>query len=419
MGVLKDIYNILKFGKKTTTYKYAALLAVFDYISEFPSEPPRNNFHFIPIMHMARQCLRYYYPFSFSPVKQGTIAKDKNVKIMTLTRQFAGKISDIAEKNDDTEDHHPALEDAVKIRAAKEDGFAYINEWFDMPGPLPDFAIRTLKKIRKRILMQPLRYIHNVNDEKIQFFGLNCERVEFNSDYDVHRKAGMKTKFETGQSWIQLMESDDTHLILDDSVYEQLAEIRLWGRNFVIKEWAEYLAEYNGEGADFDMGRIFKMFDSIYRVSLERDNPLMARYRSLYEDIGFAAGFYSGDRLEMADAHVDHFLPWSLYPVNRFWNLVPVVPRVNGEKSDSLPEWNGSIAEKMKKHIDRCIEHADNPIISNDLRYYFRIVQKEKDFDIAKLQAGDAESLTSYVHTELERLQRIVPGRRFSYAKRG
>jgi hypothetical protein len=34
---------------------------------------------------------------------------------------------------------------------------------------------------------------------------------------------------------------------------------------------------------------------------------------------------------------VDHVIPFSLWGSNDLWNLLPVDPRVNGEKSDRLP----------------------------------------------------------------------------------
>lgn len=38
MTLIRDINNILEYGRKTTSYKYATLLAIFDFITEHPSE---------------------------------------------------------------------------------------------------------------------------------------------------------------------------------------------------------------------------------------------------------------------------------------------------------------------------------------------------------------------------------------------
>ena len=71
MTLIRDINNILEYGRKTTSYKYATLLAIFDFITEHPSELPINNLHFIPIDYLARQFISYYYPFSFHNFYQG------------------------------------------------------------------------------------------------------------------------------------------------------------------------------------------------------------------------------------------------------------------------------------------------------------------------------------------------------------
>jgi len=61
MTLIRDINNILEYGHKTTSYKYATLLAIFDYITEHPSEQAVNNLYFIPIVYLSRQFISYYY----------------------------------------------------------------------------------------------------------------------------------------------------------------------------------------------------------------------------------------------------------------------------------------------------------------------------------------------------------------------
>jgi len=69
---------ILNNGVKTTTYKYGLLTGIVDYIIENPLEPPKNTFHFIPIFHLAKQFLVYYYPLVLEGIRQGPDMKDRN-----------------------------------------------------------------------------------------------------------------------------------------------------------------------------------------------------------------------------------------------------------------------------------------------------------------------------------------------------
>jgi hypothetical protein len=61
VGVIKDISSILTYGEMSTSYKHATLLALFDYIAEQPSEAAANNFHFLPLVDLARQFVAHYW----------------------------------------------------------------------------------------------------------------------------------------------------------------------------------------------------------------------------------------------------------------------------------------------------------------------------------------------------------------------
>ncbi len=64
--------------------------------------------------------------------------------------------------------------------------------------------------------------------------------------------------------------------------------------------------------------------------------------------------FYSGTRLSSpADAHVDHFIPWSWYPCNSPFNLVLASKRANSAKGDRLP-----CQEVRHRWNDRNDEHC-------------------------------------------------------------
>jgi hypothetical protein len=61
--------------------------------------------------------------------------------------------------------------------------------------------------------------------------------------------------------------------------------------------------------------------------------------RSDFERVGKAAQFkdiYSGQQLGDSFS-IDHFLPWSFVVHDLLWNLTPVEPATNSNKSDVLP----------------------------------------------------------------------------------
>ena len=128
MTLIRDINNILEYGRKTTSYKYATLIAIFDFITEHPSEAAINNLHFVPIDYLARQFVAYYYLFSFYSFYQGALAADKSLKVLNYIDEFKLKIrSEGGFKN----------KILRKIRSLEEGGIFWINRLYELPDELP------------------------------------------------------------------------------------------------------------------------------------------------------------------------------------------------------------------------------------------------------------------------------------------
>jgi hypothetical protein len=66
------------------------------------------------------------------------------------------------------------------------------------------------------------------------------------------------------------------------------------------------------------------------------------------EEFSSIKDIYTGQRIEISDMSIDHFIPWSFVLHDRLWNLAPVSKRVNSSKSDLLPD--------LDKHLDTFID---------------------------------------------------------------
>ena len=53
MEVLMGVESVLLDEKKSSTYKFALISSIMDYIIENPNEYPLNGFHNIPITYLA------------------------------------------------------------------------------------------------------------------------------------------------------------------------------------------------------------------------------------------------------------------------------------------------------------------------------------------------------------------------------
>lgn len=78
MESLKTIENILEYGNKDTTYKYALLVSIVDYLIEFPNVQATNNLHMIPTWYIVKKFISYYYPLINAGVPQGPKREGRN-----------------------------------------------------------------------------------------------------------------------------------------------------------------------------------------------------------------------------------------------------------------------------------------------------------------------------------------------------
>ena len=403
MTLVKVINSILDVSKKTTTLKFATLLSIFDYVIDHPEEKSINNFHFIPIIYLAKQFLSYYYPLSFYKFSQGTPV---GFAIYTYIRKRLKNSKKIIDKT---------LKKALKSKA---EGIIWINQLYDSPEPIPNTLLSLLwYKIRRKILDQPLKFIPNVAGATKRFFGIVNTSTPFNSEYHIHRKNAKAQKPpKKGLDWLQLFDYDETSIIIDDITYKELAQYRFWIRDVITKKWFEfsYETEDKKNRQSYDYGEFFNILNLAYKQEISRDSALISAYKNLYIDIGSLRSIFTGKLFnpEEDEFHLDHFLPWSYYRVNRFWNLYPLEPDKNREKSNYLPHLNDEIEERIRKHLEICLTHKQNPLIQNDLRYFYFVNQKKPTFTINTLILDEAvDELFIAIKKDLKNLKQIIPGK--------
>ena len=144
---------------------------------------------------------------------------------------------------------------------------------------------------------------------------------------------------------------------------------------------------------------------------------MISQYRNLYSEIGALNCIYSSNLFQPLDYfHLDHLLPWTYYPVNRFWNLYPCEPSINIRKSNLLPEWTPELEKSIREHLKLCLFNKEKSLIENDLRYYYILMQKNRAFDIINRDIVQIEEeLIAYLKQEREKLLEIIPGQLFRY----
>jgi len=107
--------------------------------------------------------------------------------------------------------------------------------------------------------------------------------------------------------------------------------------------WAQYVRRYNAIRLAEKTDLQEFLFGS-ERASLDVVRPIVWRFQS-------GTCFYCRRPLEEGTGHVDHFIPWSRYPVDLGHNFVVVHAGCNGQKSDHLP---------AAQHLDAWVDHNQN-----------------------------------------------------------
>jgi len=215
--------RVLNSGLRTTTYKYGLLTAIVDYIIESSLEPPINNFHFIPIFHLAKQFLAHYFPLILVDIRQEPDLKEKShTKIKNPILDFVN--------SKEAKTQIPFL--LIKENTNQLISFIESNEY------LPIVLIKLLFDVRKIIVDQTLQYIRNVKGENASIFGLLSNVDSFQSDYNDHRKTGLKlqwSEIKAVENWHELLEKENLQLFFAHQTFQEISQMRFWLRDVLIK----------------------------------------------------------------------------------------------------------------------------------------------------------------------------------------
>src|SRR5262249_33526752 len=145
------------------------------------------------------------------------------------------------------------------------------------------------------------------------------------ADYHEHRTAAKgRRQFERATTWLELLDREHAFLVLSTRAFEEIGVVRFWVRDAIVYRWAVECAVVAKQLKPVPI--------DVFELELpERDPALVSRLKKLYAKLGIGSEcLYTGVRLD-AEWDLDHVLPMSKFPVNRFWNLAPSDPATNNE----------------------------------------------------------------------------------------
>jgi hypothetical protein len=138
MNIIKDILNILDYGKLTSTYKLCLLRSLIDYTFENLDARPKYGYYFIPLMEVTRKFIYYYWILTEKGIPQ--IGGAKQVGVRTKIDIYIKK------------------ESGVLIPENEQSIFNFMSH-LDDEKEISPAMIDLMIEVRNIILAMPLRYI--------------------------------------------------------------------------------------------------------------------------------------------------------------------------------------------------------------------------------------------------------------------
>lgn len=347
MNTVAAIEQVLSRGSKSSTYKLAVLRALVDFVIEHPGREPVNGFHFVPVVELARRALGYYWSLALSGIPQGRPAPKIPEIVSALSR------SGLAVPGLELQDPRSGLALVTLVEEAEQ---------------VPPAVLDAVLEVRKVLLDQPLQHLPNVGDKRMDIFSLltvpgaagGGPRPD--ASYDEHRRAApSKSELKAG-AWTEVLERERTLLTLSARSYEEIAEVRFWVRDAILLRWARECERFGAT----------QVPASAFELGIpERDPVVVGELKRIYSTLGHGTRcLYTGRELPAVWA-LDHVLPWSRFPVNLFWNLVPAHPEANSAKSDRLPVFSEELRRRYLNLLEAGLA-SHSPLVEKDVSATFR-----------------------------------------------
>ena len=177
---------------------------------------------------------------------------------------------------------------------------------------------QTLKDVTTTIRDMPVRYITLPGTEQ-GVFHVESQRTNKPSGGVVLDADFMKS---FGRFYIPV------------SIWDSLARFSVWIEPSLVNEWAALMQTYTAKQA-----MAFSQSDLLKALAWEDPRRTTARVRSRVNTLLESEKVnccWSGEKL-VAEYAIDHAMPFSRWPNNDLWNLLPAKTHINARKSDKLP----------------------------------------------------------------------------------
>ena len=186
-------------------------------------------------------------------------------------------------------------------------------------GDIARAVYKTLKDVTSTIRDMPVRYITLPGSEE-GVFHVESKRTTKPSG-GIVIDASFLASF--GRFYIPI------------NIWDSMARFSVWIEPSLVNEWAALMRTYTAKNA-----MQFTHSDLLKALTWEDPRRTTTRVRSRVDALlkGDEVNCcWSGSKLKAESYAVDHAMPFSRWPNNDLWNLLPTKTQINTKKSDKLP----------------------------------------------------------------------------------
>jgi hypothetical protein len=192
-----------------------------------------------------------------------------------------------------------------------------------------------------------------------------------------------KTVFEVNKKTVRAKDS----IFLDLQTLEQWGEFSLpestwmafnryacWIEPVLVSEWVKTMAGYSGNAEYASPENQFRLYQALHWLEPKRTTTEVRnrfeQLKKLSPNSELIQCVWSAKSLKQ-NYDIDHSMPFSRWPNNDLWNLLPTDSKINNQKSDLLPT-----EQKLKQAKDRIQHWWQNAWLEPD---------DKKDYSISRI----------------------------------
>ncbi|MEJ6080354.1 methyltransferase domain-containing protein [Vibrio sp. 1-Bac 57] len=152
---------------------------------------------------------------------------------------------------------------------------------------------------------------------------------------------------------------------LPEHLWIAFSRYACWIEPVLISEWVKTMASYQGNQQYQAPEQQHTLFNALNWLEAKRNTTeVRNRFESLKQQQGAQHNCVWTDKSLQKQYAIDHCMPFSRWPNNDLWNLLPSDVKANGQKSDRLPT-----ETKMKNAKQRITDWWQDAWLEADVEY--------------------------------------------------